>query len=185
VFLDQGADPRLTESHVAPLVCDGAREGVGELRVCRTVAGVHHLEDVERHALEDDVLPDDAGHEVLLIDLLEQGLRELHQVRVREALEGFLELRLLDAEVVQALREDLDVPGLVQRLGGEEALAGLVGGCVHEARRGGQGTTLAEDELDRGADRLLAQDRILDHELRLVLARSMTVLGVDQIALGG
>jgi hypothetical protein len=167
------------------IVGDGSSEGVCELRVRGTVSGVHHLEDVERHALEDDVLPDDAGHEVLLIDLLEQSLRELHQVRVREALERVLELRLLHAEVVQALREDLHVSGLVQRLGGEEALAGLVGSCAHEARRSGQGATLPQHELDRGADRLLAQDRILDHELRLLLSRSMTILGVDQVALGG
>ena len=82
MLLDQRADAVLAEADVAALVGDRARERVRELRVHLLVHRVHHLEDAEGHALEDDVLADDAGDEVLLVDLLEQDLGELHQVRV-------------------------------------------------------------------------------------------------------
>jgi hypothetical protein len=44
-------------------------------------------------------------------------------VRRRQRLDHVLELGLPDAQIEQALREDLDVARFVERLGGEEALA--------------------------------------------------------------
>ncbi len=82
----------------------------------------------------------------------------LHQVRVGVLLDGVLESGLRDAEVVEALGEDLDVTGLVEGLGGEEALAPLVGRRVDQAGRRRQRATLADHQLHGRADRLLPQD---------------------------
>jgi len=49
-------DAVLAEAHVAALVGDRAGERVAELRVHVLVHRVHHLENTERHPLEDDVL---------------------------------------------------------------------------------------------------------------------------------
>jgi hypothetical protein len=125
-----------------------------------------------------------AGHEVLLVHLLEQHVREGDQVGRRIGLDHVLELGLLHAQVVQPMREDLDVARLIERLSGEEALAGLVGRRVDQARRRGQRAALADHELHGPAHRVLAQERILEDRSRLGLARRMAVLGALQVALG-
>jgi hypothetical protein len=110
---------------------------------------VQHLEDGERHALEHDVLPDDPRDEVAPVDLLEQGLGELHEVRIRVARDHVFPLAQLDPEIEQPPLEDLDVTGLIQRLCGQEDLARLVGRGVDETRRCSQRTALACHELHR------------------------------------
>ena len=183
LVLQERADPVLAEAHVAPLVGDRARQRARELRVHLLVHRVLHLEHGEGEALEHDVLADDARHEVLLVDLLEQHVRERDQVRRRVGLDHVLELGLLHAQVEQPVREDLDVARLVERLGREEALAGLVGRGVAEARRRGQRAALADHELHRAADGVLAQGRVVENRRGLALVRRVAVLGALEVAL--
>ena len=49
---------------------------------------------------------------------------------------------LPDSEVVETMREDLDVPRLVEGLGREEAFARLVGGAVDQPRGRCEGAAL-------------------------------------------
>jgi hypothetical protein len=145
---------------------------------------VHHLEHAERHALEHDVLADHAGDEVALVDLLEQHLGEPHQVRVGEVVDGALEIVLRNTQVVESLGEDLDVAGLVQGLGRQEALAREVRRDVDQPGGGRQRAAFADHELHRGLDGLVEQLLVVEEELRLLLAHQVSVLGVFQIALG-
>ncbi len=64
VLRDERADAVLAEADVTSFVGDRARQRVGELRVELAVARLEHLEHGEGHALEHDVLADDAGDEV-------------------------------------------------------------------------------------------------------------------------
>ena len=94
-----------------------------------------------------------------------------------------LEVVLLHAEVVEPLREDLDVARLVEGLRREEALARVVGCGVDQPRRSGERAALTDDQLDRRADRFFAHRRVLEHEVRLLLAGRVSVFGVLQIGL--
>ena len=65
---------------VAALIGDGAGERVCKLGVHLLVQRIDHLEDAEGHAFEHDILTDHTGNEVLLVHLLKQDFRKLHQV---------------------------------------------------------------------------------------------------------
>ena len=183
MLLDQRPDPVLPEADVAPLVGDGARERVGELGVGLAAARLEQLEHGERHPFEHDVLTDDTGHEIARVDLLQQHLGELHQVGVGEMVDGGLEVLALDTQIMEPLGEDLDVAGLVERLRGQEALAGEVRGGVDQPGRSGQGATLADDELHRRADGVLAEILVVEQELGFLLVGLVAVNGVLEIPL--
>ena len=120
VLPDQRPDAVLAEADVTALVGDRAREGVRELRIHLLVEGMHHLEDAERHPLEDDVLPDDAGDEVLAIDAT--GNYDVNlpvQVVVPFDHQGVHRVIVTSVDA-----EELVPLGLAHRDGGEHSLGG-------------------------------------------------------------
>ena len=114
------------------LVGDRASQRVSELGVGIVIAGFEHLEDGERHSFQDDVLTNDAGDKVAIVDLLEEDFGELHEIRIHELIDRRFQVVLLHTEVVEALREDLDMAGLVECLRREEPLARIVGSRVDQ-----------------------------------------------------
>jgi hypothetical protein len=98
--------------------------------------------------------------------------------------DGALEIVLRNTQVVESLGEDLDVAGLVQGLGRQEALAREVRRDVDQPGGGRQRAAFADHELHRGLDGLVEQLLVVEEELRLLLAHQVSVLGVFQIALG-
>src|SRR5581483_929818 len=160
----------LAEAHVAALVLEGAVDDGDEPGVER--APVAHLVVVERrgHALEDDVEPDDAALEVARVDRLEEEVEEL-AVSPREEVRGeALALLGADAERREALREGLEVAGLVERLAREEGERRLVGRDADEAARDLRRDALRGEEERQVHEADLSEHPLLTEQRRRLIA---------------
>ncbi len=121
--------PKPTWRRSSAIVPFDVWENFGLNSGCRSTAFEHG----EGDAFEHDVLSDDARDEIAAVDLLEH-FGELHQVRVRMAIDGRFEVVGLHPEVEEALGEDLDMACFIEGLGGEKALARVIRRGVDQAR---------------------------------------------------
>ena len=181
---NQRSDTILAESEMSPFVCNRSREGVRELWVESSVACLEHLEDAKRHALENDVLPNDTRNKIAPVDFLEQDLCELRQIRIGLICDQIIDFVGVDAEVDESLRKDLDVTSFIERLGRKETLARSVRRRIDQSGRCRECALLTCHELYSDSDRLFTQKRIRKNGFRLGLARFVAIFLIHEICLG-
>jgi len=137
-------------------------------------------EDRVLHALEDHVLGEDRGLPVAARHQLEQPRLEGQQAAVGAPLD--LRRRVGNAQVRQAVEQDLEVAGLVHYLGGEEDLLRPVRREADHAARPLEGGRLANAVVAQGRDQPLP---LRQGERLLGRLRPVPVGPIRQVALHG